>query len=485
MRGTKVRGTMFLAVAVAVMMAFVASAAVGAPAQTVTTRSITSVAGSLTIAVESTGNAGATHGNVNYWTSPVDASGDFEWFNQSVRVTDFALADFGGDPTPTFAGATFARNTGSGYSEQVALPAPYILADEGVYSIIATGTDPGDVTGTIVPALGIDKTDPVVTTDRVAFYTGAPTVTVAATDTMSGVENVSFNVNGAFNDSWEPDPSDPSTFSVSFPFVGDGEHTFSWTAFDNAGNSTHGSETFVVDNTAPTTTSDLVSDYNGAATINLTAVDNVGGSGVAHTYYIVDSGSQTEGTTIHVAAPVDGSATHTVEFWSVDALGNTETPHVTGTITVNSQHTVTVTAPAHGTITPGTAVVNLGADSAVYAISPSTGYHIQNVFVDGVGIGAVSSYQFTNVTANHTLTATFAINTYRIVPSRSNTHGSITPRFTQTVNYGGSKRFTMKAARLYRISKVLVDGRNVGARSSWTFTNVRGGHSIRVYFVHR
>jgi hypothetical protein len=30
-----------------------------------------------------------------------------------------------------------------------------------------------------------------------------------------------------------------------------------------------------------------------------------------------------------------------------------------------------------------------------------------------------------------------------------------------------------------------VDGRNVGARSSWTFTNVSGGHSIRVYFVHR
>ena len=37
-----------------------------------------------------------------------------------------------------------------------------------------------------------------------------------------------------------------------------------------------------------------------------------------------------------------------------------------------------------------------------------------DVLVDGVSVGAVTSYTFTNVTANHTIAASFAINTYTI-----------------------------------------------------------------------
>lgn len=61
-----------------------------------------------------------------------------------------------------------------------------------------------------------------------------------------------------------------------------------------------------------------------------------------------------------------------------------------------------------GTITPsGDVVVNHGA-SRTFFIAPSTGYHIQDVVVNGASVGAVNSYTFNNVTADGlTIQATF------------------------------------------------------------------------------
>ena len=48
--------------------------------------------------------------------------------------------------------------------------------------------------------------------------------------------------------------------------------------------------------------------------------------------------------------------------------------------------------------------------------------------VDGTSVGAAPSYTFTNVTANHTIAVTFAINTYTLTPSvGADGHGAITP----------------------------------------------------------
>lgn len=86
------------------------------------------------------------------------------------------------------------------------------------------------------------------------------------------------------------------------------------------------------DHTAPTTTSDAKATYVGSATVHLLAADNNGGSGVAHTYYILDSSAQAEG--IAVSTSVLG--THTLEFWSVDASANIETPHNFANFTVTA-----------------------------------------------------------------------------------------------------------------------------------------------------
>lgn len=70
--------------------------------------------------------------------------------------------------------------------------------------------------------------------------------------------------------------------------------------------------------------------------------------------------------------------------------------------------TIIATAGSGGFITPsGNVTVNSGA-SQTFTIVPATGYYITVVLVDGSSVGAVASYTFTNVTADHTIRATFA-----------------------------------------------------------------------------
>ena len=55
----------------------------------------------------------------------------------------------------------------------------------------------------------------------------------------------------------------------------------------------------------------------------------------------------------------------------------------------------------------GTTVVTYDADQT-YTITPAGGASVVDVLVDGQSVGAVESYAFENVTANHTITATFS-----------------------------------------------------------------------------
>ena len=77
-----------------------------------------------------------------------------------------------------------------------------------------------------------------------------------------------------------------------------------------------------------------------------------------------------------------------------------------------STNTITATAGPNGSISPsGTVSVQTGG-SQTFAITAADGYNIQDVRVDGTSVGAVSSYTFDNVFANHTITASFVRNNF-------------------------------------------------------------------------
>lgn len=76
---------------------------------------------------------------------------------------------------------------------------------------------------------------------------------------------------------------------------------------------------------------------------------------------------------------------------------------------------ITATAGEFGSITPSGAVsVTSGANQA-FTITANQGYHIADVLVDAVSAGALASYEFTNVIADHTISASFAMDTEKTI----------------------------------------------------------------------
>ena len=72
-------------------------------------------------------------------------------------------------------------------------------------------------------------------------------------------------------------------------------------------------------------------------------------------------------------------------------------------------------APAEGgTISPDTAVTVDHGGSQLFEISTNDGYKIDSVLVDGEDKGTDPTYEFTNVTTDHTITASFAKKEYEL-----------------------------------------------------------------------
>src|SRR5439155_2433492 len=79
--------------------------------------------------------------------------------------------------------------------------------------------------------------------------------------------------------------------------------------------------------------------------------------------------------------------------------------NITANFAINTD-TITASAGTNGSITPSGAVsVNCGSNQT-FTITPNSCARTDSVIVDGVNQGSISSYTFTNVTANHTIRST-------------------------------------------------------------------------------
>jgi parallel beta-helix repeat protein len=172
-----------------------------------------------------------------------------------------------------------------------------------------------------------------------------------------------------------------------------------------------------------------------------------GGGSYTLTYNAGAGGSITGTTPQTVASGADGSEVtavpnagyHFVQ-WSdgVKTASRTDT-NVTADITVTASfaintYTLTYTAGAGGSITGTTPqAVAPGANGSQVTAVPNTGYHFVQ-WSDGV---KTASRTDTNVTANISVTASFAINTYTLTYC-AGPGGSISGTTPQTVDYGAS-----------------------------------------------
>jgi hypothetical protein len=108
---------------------------------------------------------------------------------------------------------------------------------------------------------------------------------------------------------------------------------------------------------------------------------------------------------------------------------------------------------------------------------------VADVTVDGVSQGPQSSYTFTDITRNHTIAATFALNGGITITATAGSNGSISPSGDVSVAAGAKQKFTFTPDPGYRVADVVVDSMSKGALTSYTFSNVQSGHTISVTFT--
>ncbi|MGD0283186.1 MAG: hypothetical protein ABSB95_12590, partial [Dissulfurispiraceae bacterium] len=156
---------------------------------------------------------------------------------------------------------------------------------------------------------------------------------------------------------------------------------------------------------------------------------------------------------------------------------------IQGTAASSTGHTITASAGTGGSISPSGTTAVEGGGSQTYTITASSGYTVSSVLVDGSSVGTVSSYIFSNVTANHTISVTFTASPTYSISAYAGSGGTISPSGPTTVNSGGSQTYTVAPSAGYAIVSVLIDGVSLGAVSSYTFTNVTANHTISVTFT--
>jgi hypothetical protein len=143
---------------------------------------------------------------------------------------------------------------------------------------------------------------------------------------------------------------------------------------------------------------------------------------------------------------------------------------------------ITATAGPNGKITPSGNVVVPSGESKEFLIEPFALFRVADVLIDGVSVGNVTRYIFNNVTANHTISATFTKVTFTIVAT-AGPNGTITPSGNVIVESGATQIFTIKPDPGYRISQLLVNGINHDSRQElFAFAGVNIDQTISVIF---
>ena len=223
-----------------------------------------------------------------------------------------------------------------------------------------------------------------------------------------------------------------------------------------------------------------------------------------------------------------------------------------------TEYTITATAGANGTISPNGAVRVTAGGSQTFTISPSSGYVIDSLKVDGLEVTAATSYTFSDINANHTIEAAFKVPAskytvtvtngsgsgqyaqgetvtitasaapsgqqfkeweivsgnitlasstsettsftmpaeevsvkaiYEAVPvteytitATAGANGTISPNGAVRVTAGGSQTFTISPSSGYVIDSLKVDGLEVTAATSYTFSDINANHTIEAAF---
>ena len=138
----------------------------------------------------------------------------------------------------------------------------------------------------------------------------------------------------------------------------------------------------------------------------------------------------------------------------------------------------------NGTITQST-MVGYG-DSVTFTITPDEGYNIKDVKIDGVSVGAVSSYIFTNVKKVYTISVEFEIKKFNITVNVEGQGNLSCDSTLENVPYGESRVFTISAYEGWEFNKVYVNEEVIDvSNNALTISQIDKDITIRAVFTEK
>jgi hypothetical protein len=207
---------------------------------------------------------------------------------------------------------------------------------------------------------------------------------------------------------------------------------------------------------------------------------------------MVDSGANATFTItadpgFHVAdVLVDGTSVGALTSFTFTDVTTNRTISASFAMDVLTTYTITPSSGVNGSVSPSVPQVVVQGSDVPFMIHADPGFHISDVLVDSVSVGPVGSYTFTNVQADHTISASFAadqVGMFTITPS-AGANGAISPAMAQTVAAGASLTVTITPDPGFHIESVSVDGVVIPtpAGGVFRFTNIQADHTIMATF---
>ncbi len=205
-------------------------------------------------------------------------------------------------------------------------------------------------------------------------------------------------------------------------------------------------------------------NYNGAADIcvkNGTAVaQSWNGDKLQNVNFTVDPANPNKGTLSFRWKALENKSELKMLIKS-DASASGDRALILDNIKVDAvRHPVTVEkTEGNGSFSALTFQPRTGTDSKIF-VKPDKGWHVKSVEADGspVELSADGSYLFENVTAPHTLTASFERDKINVTVDSAE---GVTVTATENVLYGDSVTFTVTPEEHYVVTSVKLNGKTV------------------------
>jgi PKD repeat protein/C1A family cysteine protease len=343
----------------------------------------------------------------------------------------------------------------------------------GLYTVSFTAKNAAGNSTMSVPGL-INATGPAsppVANFTVNRTSGSVPLTVRFTDTSTGNPTswLWFFGEGNSSDSQHP----VHTYGSA------GLYTVNFTVNNAAGNSTMSIPGLInaTGPVSPPVANFTVNRTSGPVPLTVQFTDTSTGNPTSWQWFFGEGGASTLQHPVHTY--------HAAGLYSVDFIaknvGGSSRKNVTDLISVTGQQLYTITAVAGegGSISPSGNVSVLHGANQTFSINPFLNYNVSGVLVDGVNQGALRSYTFWNITADHRILANFTwtVREYKI-NSTSDRYTISSPPGVVTYPEGSNTTYLTQAKPGSDLLNVTVDTRRYGPNGTWTFTNITDDHTI-------